>query len=119
MAATSERATSCIVRPYCPARSRSMFDLQRRIVLRLGKLQIAKERQLRELGPHFRRVRPVVRQARTLNGNLDRCRRAGAHHLVDDVAGFERDRDMRQSSCASFCAQPLSECRRFRGELPA
>ncbi len=57
----------------------------------LGELQVAQEGQLDQLRVQGSREGVVVVEARALHRDFHRGRRAEAHHLGDDVAGFEGD----------------------------
>ncbi len=72
-------------------------DVQRRIVQRLGVLQIAK------IGNATPACARIFSAKARLAARLGPCTatsigvgRAEAHHLADDVAGLERDLDVRQ-----------------------
>ena len=121
VAGTTERTTSAMVRPNCPARSRSMVISSVGIVELLRELQVAQEIELRQLRADLLRVGVVVREAGALHRDFDRRRRAEAHHLADDVAGFERDLragQSRREAVAKPFAQGFAARRvRLQGDL--
>src|ERR1019366_5350797 len=89
-------------------------NVERGIIQFLGVLEIAQEGDLGHLRLHLHGVGGVILQADSLHGYFDGRRRSEAHHLADDVAGFERDLRAREGLAetgAQFLAQRLASGR--------
>ena len=114
VAGTTERTTSAIVRPNCPARSRLMLMSIVGIVEFLGKLQIAQERQLRHLVLDFLRIGVIVLKIDSHDRHFDRSRRAKTHNLTHNVRRFKRHASNRAAP-ARGCWRSLSRRSSPRG----
>ena len=96
---TTDRTTSAIVKPNCPARSRSILMSSVGKSAACANCRSRRKSSFAICSPDLLRVCIIVLQTDSLHRDLDRRRRSEAHHLRHDIGRFERHLARRQFSC--------------------
>ncbi len=91
-----------MVRPNWPARSRSILISSVGKFISCANCRSRKKASFANCGLDLLRVGVIVLQAGALHGDFDGRGRSEAHHLGDDVAGFEGDLGARQFARAEL-----------------